>query len=539
MNPRLSRLHTEEDGHIAVLAMLGSVAMVVLIAWVMNTGSLISRRIEVQNAADAAAVTQASWTARSLNVMAMNQTAMTQALAVNVVGAATAQVVAEAFAVTHDRIFEICRLDPVKPLGCLAALLFYELPVLIPLAKMFDVAVDFEDGIGAGLANILRPLGRSEDYRKIAVALSAMNDTIVKEHPDFSKRVATALATQNHVDLPILYARGSRNPKPGVGPKLPVERVNDLVPLVVLDLGRYGGTGSFLPLPVGSTFCKLAERAPSASRTYENLSHYRSDPRVSGDPSKRSPGRRGPFARVYDINRAFGDLLFPQKWIHSPLGIPGAYTPTKIKSLKKIYESPGRKKNHTETANAITDRLTKNAPLPFNWKNPGGYCRLGAVAQNIPFPEIGAIPHVSVRHTPISPLIKGGYQTLSLYRVKERPIRASTLPRKTREALSVLALTKKNGAPALVIDRFESAFPDLYGYAQAEVYNVSKTRGLFSRRERLAGYDLFTQGWRGRLVPATLAVRDRQRIAALGGSYRKLAGLFKTLGTNVGKLNDH
>jgi hypothetical protein len=61
---------------------VAALALVALAALVFNTGNQVARKIEMQNAADTAAVSGAMWIARGMNLISMNNVAMTETLAV-------------------------------------------------------------------------------------------------------------------------------------------------------------------------------------------------------------------------------------------------------------------------------------------------------------------------------------------------------------------------------------------------------------------------------------------------------------------------
>ena len=82
----LRRLNESRDGQIVALAVIGMIPLVMLLAMIFNTSEQIIDKTRAQNAVDAAVMTQATWTARSLNVMSMNNVAITQSHAINVIG---------------------------------------------------------------------------------------------------------------------------------------------------------------------------------------------------------------------------------------------------------------------------------------------------------------------------------------------------------------------------------------------------------------------------------------------------------------------
>ena len=79
MFPRDSR--HDCGGQILVVALLGIVLLAGMVFYVINVGDQVNRRVAMQNAADAAAISGAAWMARSMNVIGMNNGATTRMLA--------------------------------------------------------------------------------------------------------------------------------------------------------------------------------------------------------------------------------------------------------------------------------------------------------------------------------------------------------------------------------------------------------------------------------------------------------------------------
>ena len=69
-----------------VMMMIAILPIAGLIALVLNGGELVTTKTRLQNAADTASLSEAAWVARSLNVMSMNNTAMTQSMAIGTAG---------------------------------------------------------------------------------------------------------------------------------------------------------------------------------------------------------------------------------------------------------------------------------------------------------------------------------------------------------------------------------------------------------------------------------------------------------------------
>jgi hypothetical protein len=76
MKQTLVRLHHEEDGQVMLLALITSVFLVLIMAFPLNVGWTISKRIKLQNAADAAAYSAAVVQADGLSAIAWLNNAM-------------------------------------------------------------------------------------------------------------------------------------------------------------------------------------------------------------------------------------------------------------------------------------------------------------------------------------------------------------------------------------------------------------------------------------------------------------------------------
>jgi len=76
----------KERGQIIILMMFAIIPIFLLMATIFNGGYLVAQKTRLQNATDTSALMEASWTARSLNIMSMNNTAMTQAQAITSAG---------------------------------------------------------------------------------------------------------------------------------------------------------------------------------------------------------------------------------------------------------------------------------------------------------------------------------------------------------------------------------------------------------------------------------------------------------------------
>lgn len=78
---RLKRTHQEKNGQALIFVVLVLFSLVCLFALTINVGHRITGKIEMQNAADASAMTAAVWNARGLNMISVLNVSMTECLA--------------------------------------------------------------------------------------------------------------------------------------------------------------------------------------------------------------------------------------------------------------------------------------------------------------------------------------------------------------------------------------------------------------------------------------------------------------------------
>ena len=120
---------------------------------------------------------------------------------------------------------------------------------------------------------------------------------------------------------------------------------------------------------------------------------------------------------------------------------------------------------------------------------------------------------------------------LSMYRISDRPrilVPFRPPPQRTRDTLSIVAVTRRRGGAAVVPERFRNPPETAYGYAQAEVYTDQ------------TAHDLFTQDWRARLVPARLMETKRTDIERSVQPYPDLKRLIGALSSrDLGDVNAH
>jgi hypothetical protein len=77
-------LHRDERGQVTIIVVFGALAFVLLIAFIYNTAAATSRKIEMQGAADSAAVSAGVWMARGMNLIVLNNNTMVEVLSIMV-----------------------------------------------------------------------------------------------------------------------------------------------------------------------------------------------------------------------------------------------------------------------------------------------------------------------------------------------------------------------------------------------------------------------------------------------------------------------
>ena len=78
---RAGKVRRFHSGQVFVVVLLGISLLAGLVFYVINVGEQVDRRVVIQNAADATAISGAAWMARCMNVVAMNNVAQTRMLA--------------------------------------------------------------------------------------------------------------------------------------------------------------------------------------------------------------------------------------------------------------------------------------------------------------------------------------------------------------------------------------------------------------------------------------------------------------------------
>lgn len=143
----LRRFHRDDEAQISFLAVAGCLCFVALLSMVINTNEVVSERVHMQDVADVAALSAASWTARGLNTISfvnvMNTKLISTAVLLNALKDAIP--VINSVGTVQKAIFNACSGVPIVGVACAAA----------------AVVVEFQLAALRVLDNIVRPLQSS------------------------------------------------------------------------------------------------------------------------------------------------------------------------------------------------------------------------------------------------------------------------------------------------------------------------------------------------------------------------------------------
>jgi hypothetical protein len=200
------------------------------IAYLFNTGELLERKIKVQNAADAAAMSQATAMARALNVMSMNNVAIAQSLSISTVLAALRlsildmeqYLIREGITDTYGTVTS-CSLCAVPPYVACVACAKYALS----LAAVITAAIE----MGPYAVAVHQALPQFQQNMR---AYASYNDHLESGFAAYSSRLQANLAAANGLSRPPrLQIIGWSNSPGAIGQNfdrtgLPVTRVSGI-----------------------------------------------------------------------------------------------------------------------------------------------------------------------------------------------------------------------------------------------------------------------------------------------------------------------
>ena len=190
------------------MMMFAAIPLVLLMAYVFNGGYLVAQKTKLQNTADTAALMEATWTARTLNIMSMNNTALTQSQAIASAGytlerhlmdsGLTAGLVAGFYVGRIIGWAEKC--PPWCPLvaGIVYIAMYIGLneAVLEPLYELqLEVARSMHTNSAKNASD------HDQGFAKAAASFAKMNRILVEEFPNQLDSYSRDVATSNYTDL--------------------------------------------------------------------------------------------------------------------------------------------------------------------------------------------------------------------------------------------------------------------------------------------------------------------------------------------------
>lgn len=525
----LRQLHNDDGGQILPIVMIGLFPMVLLLAMILNTGASIVDRTKTQNAADAAAITQASWGARSLNVMAMNNVGETQMMSVMLISAALQATILDGIIKAG---LQLSASLAQASIYCTGALILYKVCYALKVAAFTPVPA----AMIAALLNIQRQY--RPDYslltsRALIAAFEDMNRHIVKTFPKFTGTIAKDMATINDIDH--LYFYPCDGKKSGSdcdfksewrGSDLPVKQAkNDVLVTIgaLSEMCRGADTGTPENTDRRFNFTNV-HQYPEDKGPYN---HY--DRSEEEDPQKY----------VTETTKISTYLSIIQKW-----GVV-------VENYTKFYKNkwppgllPGKMQGIEKEQSTDENKFTRY--LDFIWMivcDRPEYSLGSSTVGGIGIPPIDlalfegtgiaefikTIEDFSISLSGLSNIMSTVFKIPMPYTLRGQiPLLVSGEVYNSNE-LSLVAFARRNDRYRAMqrsgLEYYRKFFSNPYtasfAYAQAELYNP-------------VSYDLYTQSWRGRLTRSRLIeIADyREKISS------ELPDKFSALATMLSDLDD-
>ncbi len=249
-----SMFERRRRGAVALLAVVALVPMSAMISASVNTGQSFEDRRRSQDAADAMALAHATWSARSLNTIAMNNVTISQLLTVAIGSEALEATIWEFYATVSnindfvDRQNRYCQaLNALWFIGGTAAA---------------EACENWNDGFVRTPANLARifvgtfiharyqPMWSAFTAQQALRAMDDMNEEIVARFPDTIRQIAADYAELFDVDgfhfVEPCALEGQCYDRPGTGMSLPIER-NAFLERYELCEGMFRGSSSRIP----------------------------------------------------------------------------------------------------------------------------------------------------------------------------------------------------------------------------------------------------------------------------------------------------
>lgn len=237
--------YRQQQGQVVVLFVIGLMALVLTLSLIFNTGHQVRTKAKVQDAVDAAAISQGAMVARSLNAMSMNNVAITQAFTLQTLMTAlipeltaTSIETGKKWLDYTEKVLTNCpacgTLNPVACVRC--AINSYRLADATLIA--YDLLKIWGDlGVSLNPASLINdpplPPKKITIATQITLALESMNQQLVDGFLQSSKKMSQQLAELNGLNEPPIYigdgAYGKlKKSEDYYGIKLPVVKTNPI-----------------------------------------------------------------------------------------------------------------------------------------------------------------------------------------------------------------------------------------------------------------------------------------------------------------------
>lgn len=194
-----------QSGQIVVLLIISLLTMVLTVGLIFNTGQQIHWKTQTQNAVDSGAISHGTNVARSLNVMSVNNVAITQAFTLNVL---MANLVPELTDSTYKALEGITSYI----LGGISACGSYDWVNCglnaAALVRMLDILADLED-IWDQIGSFLDP-SKVEEAHAVVQALESMNNQLYENFSNSAANMTERLGYLNNLDeAPVFIGGGA------------------------------------------------------------------------------------------------------------------------------------------------------------------------------------------------------------------------------------------------------------------------------------------------------------------------------------------
>lgn len=462
-------------GAIALVAVAAMIPVTAMIAANTNSGQMIDERRAVQDGADALAAMHATWTARSLNVLSMNNVTTTQLLTVAIGSEALAGTLAEigiavaavnAAVATH--ILAFCNTgEAISAAACAGYNGAFTLPANIIGGFALDMHFRYRPDHGMDVAD------------RSLRAIEGMNRAIIERLPRAMGEIGADYARELGIDAfhfadpcagPL--SRNCTRTASDDGMSLPVEEGNDWL--------------------TWQQYCAAMDQGARLGFTTYRARGFG----PSGGPMTTG-GTRRPHVRdhIHDLTR-IDRLLKTFKDTYRNVYLVGTNGVTRFPQIANLQGTQTRRDN------SFLRR--------FNAKK-ASLCNLGGTRTGVSVPLVppGLLP---VIEAPVPTFWKP--RDIDPWDLIFQP---DAMP----EAFHILALTQKDKGRRLATQVLTDSVDSHFGYGQTGVYNPD-------------GANLFSQNWRYRMMPAT-RMDDPARMAR--DLRRQATAPFAPLATALGGVS--